>query len=992
MPQPSLKQAQDLLRNLNPNQKKAVTHGRGPLLIIAGAGTGKTKVITQRIAYLVGAKMAKPEQIMAVTFTEKAANEMEERVDRLIPYSYSFVDISTFNSFGERVLRNYALDLGYPLDFRLLDDVEQAIFFRENLFRLPLGYYRPLSYPTRHIQELLDAIKRLKQEDISPQKYLKFSRALEREAGDDAAKETARKHLEMAQVYQAYEELLKKEGKIDFEDQVRLVVQLFRKRPSVLREFQEKYRYILVDEFQDTNYIQFELLKMMAARHQNLTVVGDDDQSIFRFRGASLSNILNFEDYYRKKKRSVRKVVLTQNYRSTQQILDSSYKLIRHNNPNRLEIMSKVDKRLVSSVEAPGKSIHLLQFDAVSHEADKVAELIHEKWSEGVKLGDIAVLVRRNADADPFMQALNMKQVPFRFSGSRGLYSQEEIKNVVSFIKALTNFEDSRSLFFLARSEIYRMELLDLTIVTNYAQKRNIPLHRVFRSIADSSLSLEISEKAAARIKEIYQDLVHFVDFSHTRNAGQVVFAFLEKTGSIKKLVEQGSLQAELKIKNLRLFFEKIKSFSEIADDDSIQSFSQYLDLLQEVGDNPATAEAELDEEAVNVLTVHKAKGLEFEVVFLVSLIADRFPGRERREKIPFPERILKDKLRLSRSGQKKETKTDKEPPDVSPLQEERRLFYVGMTRAKRYLYLAWARDYGLRRLKKVSPFVLEALDIPRVPDEVLRTSALEEIKRYGLESPQDRILPQVKAKDVLHLSYFQVEDYLTCPLKYKFRHVLRIPVPPHHTLVFGRVLHNTIHSFLKRRMLGKIVEKAELFEEYERLWVNEGFLSREHEELRKKAGREALERFYLREEASRQKPAFLEKSFKWHQDKIIFSGRWDRVDVTDGAAVIIDFKATEVKNQKEADKRTVESLQMDLYALSFARTQSLSLLETQLYFLESDIIGHAEKGDKELERAMQKIKDAEAGLRAQNFEAKPDWHNCSYCEFKTICPSTYAY
>jgi DNA helicase-2/ATP-dependent DNA helicase PcrA len=972
MPRPSLKKTQDLLQDLNPAQKEAVTHGKGPLLIIAGAGTGKTKVITHRIAYLIASKMAKPEEIMAVTFTEKAANEMEERVDQLIPYSYSFVDISTFNSFGERVLRNYALDLGYPLDFRLLDDVEQAIFFRENLFRLPLRYYRPLSFPTRHIQELLGTIKRLKQEDISPKEYLEYAHKLEMSAGDEAAEETARKHKEMTQVYKAYEELLKKEGKIDFEDQVRLVVHLFRKRPSVLRDFREKYKYILVDEFQDTNYIQFELLKLMSARHQNLTVVGDDDQSIFRFRGASLSNILNFQKVYPEAK----KIVLTKNYRSSQPILDSAYRLIQLNNPNRLEFQYQVDKRLISSVETPGKSIHLLQFDTLSHEADKVAEVIREKLSEGYQLGDIAILVRRNADADAFLRALNMKQIPFRFSGSRGLYAQEEVKNVVSFIKALTDFEDSRSLFFLAHSEIYRTDLYDLTVISNYAGKRNLSLHSVFKSIAESSLALEISAEAAARIKRIYEDLVYFVDLSNTRNAGQVVFSFLEKTGYLKKLVEEGSLEAELKIKNLRLFFEKIKNFSEIAEDDSIQSFSQHLDLLQEVGDNPATAEAELEEDAVNVLTVHKAKGLEFEIVFLVSLIADRFPGRERPEKIPLPDEILKEDL----------------PAEESSMQEERRLFYVGMTRAKKYLYLTWARDYGLKRLKKVSPFVLEALDIPRMPDEVLRTSALEEIRRYGLESSEDRILPQVKVKDVLSLSYFQVEDYLTCPLKYKFRHLLRIPVLPHHTLVFGRVLHSAIHSFLKKRMAGKIIKKADLLEEYDRLWINEGFLSREHEELRKKAGREALVRFYQREEASGHKPSFLEKSFKWHQEKIKFTGRWDRIDVRSEGAVIVDFKATEVKNQKEADKKAAESLQMDLYALSFAKTQSVPLLETQLYFLESDIIGHAKKAEKELKRGWQKIKEAEEGLRAQNFLAKPDWHHCSYCEFKTICPFTYAY
>jgi len=972
MPRPSLKQTRDLLRDLNSAQREAVTHGQGPLLIIAGAGTGKTKVITHRIAYLIGSKMAKPEEIMAVTFTEKAANEMEERVDQLIPYSYSFVEISTFNSFGERVLRNYALDLGYPLDFRLLDDVEQAIFFRENLFRFPLKYYRPLSYPTRHIQELLDAIKRLKQEDVSPEAYLKYARKLEKAAPDDSAKETALKHKEMALVFGAYEELLKKEGKIDFEDQVKLVVQLFRRRPSVLREFQDKFKYILVDEFQDTNYIQFELLKMMAARHRNLTVVGDDDQSIFRFRGASLSNILNFKKYYP----GAREIVLTKNYRSTQPILDSAYKLIQQNNPNRLEFRYEVDKKLLSSIQSLEKSIHLLQFDTVSHEADKVAELIREKVSAGIRLGEIAVLVRRNADADPFLRALNMKQIPFRFSGSRGLYSQDEVKDVVSFIKALTDFEDSRSLFFLAHSEVYKTDLYDLTVVSNFAQRRNSPLHSVFRSIAEGSLALEIAETSLAQIKRIYEDLVYFVDLSKTRNAGQVVYSFLEKTGYIKKLVEEGSLLAELKIKNLRLFFEKIKNFSEIIDDDSIQSFSRHLDLLQEVGDNPATAEAELEEEAISVLTVHKAKGLEFEVVFMVSLIADRFPGRERPQKIPVPDEILKEDL----------------PVAENVIQEERRLFYVGMTRAKKYIYLTWARDYGLKRLKKVSPFILEALDIPRTPDEVLRTSALEEIKRYGLESAGDRILPQVMVRDVLSLSYFQVEDYLTCPLKYNFRHRMRIPVLPHHTLVFGRVLHAVIHSFLRRRMLGKTVNEADLLEEYERLWINEGFLSREHEEMRKKAGWEALKRIYAREEASGRKPAFLEKSFKWQQQKIKFIGRWDRIDVVDGAAVIIDFKATEVKNQKEADKRTADSLQMDLYALSFAQTQRLSLLETQLYFLESDIIGHAKKGERELERAWQKIKETEEGLRSQNFEARPDWHNCSYCEFRTICPFTYAY
>jgi len=303
------KDVQHLLDGLNSAQKEAVTHGQGPLLIIAGAGTGKTKVITHRIAYLIASKLAKPEEILAVTFTEKAANEMEERVDILIPYSYSFVEISTFNSFGEKVLRNYGLELGFPPDFKLLDEVEQVIFFREHLWQFPLNYFRPLSSPSKYIQDILTTIKRLKQENIKPEEYIRYSKQMIKKASDKVTKEKALKHMEMAQVYKRYQEILRQEGKIDFEDQVCLAVELFRQRPSVLQEFQEKYQYVLVDEFQDTNYIQFELLKLLVAKHKNLTVCGDDDQSIFRFRGASLTNILNFQEFYP----AAKQIVLTKN-------------------------------------------------------------------------------------------------------------------------------------------------------------------------------------------------------------------------------------------------------------------------------------------------------------------------------------------------------------------------------------------------------------------------------------------------------------------------------------------------------------------------------------------------------------------------------------------------------------------------------------------------------------------------------------------------------
>jgi len=976
MPRPAALQGHPderaLLEDLNPAQRRAVLHGQGPLLIIAGAGTGKTKVITHRIARLIASKAARPDEILAVTFTEKAANEMEARVDVLVPYTSSFAEISTFNSFGERVLRDCALDIGYPPDFRLLDDVEQAIFFREHLFRLPLDYYRPLSQPTRHIQELLGAIRRLKQEDIRADDYARYAEGLKGRESNESEKETSRKHLEIARVYAEYQSLLRMQGLIDFEDQVTLVVDLFRRRPSVLEDYRRRYKYILVDEFQDTNYIQFELLKMLAAGHRNLTVVGDDDQSIFRFRGASLSNILNFEEVYPEAKR----IVLTRNYRSTQPILDASYRLIQHNNPNRLEFKYRVDKRLKAIARGAGKSIHMLQFDTLSHEADAVADRVLEIHEQGSAWRDIAVLVRRNADADPYLRSFNMKQVPFRFSGSRGLYQQEEVKVLVAFIRALTDFDNSRDLFFLALSDVYKADSYDMTRIAGHAEKKNLSLHSVFKAIAEGASPVETTKETEETVKRIFTDLMTFVDLAGAKNAGSVVYAFLEKSGYLKSLVSPMTLEAEVRIKNIRLFFDKIKGFADLVENDSIRSFARYLDLLREVGDNPATSEAELDEDAVNVLTVHKAKGLEFETVFLGSLIEDRFPGRERRERIPVPDGILKESL----------------PGRENYLQEERRLFYVAMTRARRALYLTWAKDYGLKRPKKVSPFVLEALDIPKMPEDVLRTTVLEEIRRYALSDSRPKAPAAARPSGALRLSHVQVEDYLICPLKHRFRHVMRVPVLPHHSLVFGRVLHATIHSYLRLKTKGKRPAEQDVLDEYARNWVNEGFLSREHEELRKAAGERALRLFYRREEESGRPPAFLEKPFRWQEGGIRFSGRFDRVDFEEGGPVIIDFKTTEASSQKEADRRAADSLQMDIYALSFLKAEGILPVETRLHFLESDIVGRAAKGEKELRRAAEKIRQTAEGVRGGEFTARPDWHNCSYCEFKTICPSSYAY
>src|SRR6185295_1305500 len=314
-----------ILAGLNDAQREAVTHDAGPLLIVAGAGTGKTTVITRRIAWLIAQRRARPEEILALTFTDKAAAEMEERVDQLVPYGYADVEIATFHAFGDSLLRGHSLEIGLKNDFSVLSRAEQVIFLRDRLFELPLARYRSLGDPTRHLQAIITLVSRCKDENISPDDYAQCAERLRAAAeatpDDTDGRDRAEGQVELAATYAKYQELMAREGAIDFGDQIVLALRLLIERPHVLSVYQRRFKYILVDEFQDTNYAQFELVKRMAARHRNVAVVADDDQAIYRWRGAAISNVLGFLDHYA----DTRQVVLTENFRSHQAVLDAAH-------------------------------------------------------------------------------------------------------------------------------------------------------------------------------------------------------------------------------------------------------------------------------------------------------------------------------------------------------------------------------------------------------------------------------------------------------------------------------------------------------------------------------------------------------------------------------------------------------------------------------------------------------------------------------------------
>ncbi|MCK7470561.1 MAG: UvrD-helicase domain-containing protein [Desulfomicrobium escambiense] len=483
----------------------------GPLLIVAGAGTGKTKVITHRIARLIAAKAARPDEILALTFTEKAAGEMEARVDVLVPYTSSFAEISTFNSFGERVLRDYALDAGYRPDFRLLADVDQAIFFRENLFRLPLDYYRPLGQPTRHIQEVLEAIRRLKQEDVRPEDYVRYAEELAKRAAGESEKETARKHLEIARVFAAYQIAPADRGPDRFRGPGHA-----RRRPPPAppgrprrapaplplhpRRRVPGHELRPVRAPQDAGRRAPQPDRRRRRRPEHLPLPRRLPQQHPRVRGGLSRGGADRPD--------------------AELPLDPVHprRLVPPHPAQRPEparVQGQGRQAAQGGRRAAGASPSTCwTFDTLPHEADAVADRVLELRGRGAAWRDIAVLVRRNADADPYLRSFNIKQIPFRFSGSRGLYQQEEIKVVVAFIRALTDFENSRDLFYLALSDVYKAGPYDLSRIAGHADKKNLSLHDVFKAIAEGASPVEIAAETAETVKRIFADIRAFSELA----------------------------------------------------------------------------------------------------------------------------------------------------------------------------------------------------------------------------------------------------------------------------------------------------------------------------------------------------------------------------------------------------------------------------------------------------------------------------------------------
>ncbi|NSL53023.1 DNA helicase PcrA [Calidifontibacillus erzurumensis] len=652
--------SETLLSGLNPEQQAAVRCTEGPLLIMAGAGSGKTRVLTHRIAYLMSEKSVAPWNILAITFTNKAAREMKERVSMLVGPAAEEIWISTFHSMCVRILRRDIDRIGMNRNFSILDTTDQLSVIKKILKEKNID---PKKFDPKAI---LGTISAAKNELITSEDYAKS-------AGNYYEKV-------VSEVYETYQDRLKKNQSLDFDDLIMITIHLFNRVPEVLEFYQRKFQYIHVDEYQDTNRAQYILVKKLAERFKNLCVVGDSDQSIYRWRGADIANILSFEKDYPEAK----VILLEQNYRSTKRILDAANKVIE-NNANRKP------KKLWTENEE-GKKLIYFRGDTERDEAHFVAGKIKEMVDSGKRsYSDIAILYRTNAQSRVIEEVLIKSNIQYNIVGGIKFYDRKEIKDLLAYLRLIANPDDDISLLRIVNVPKRGIGASTMDKVGDYALQTGISIYQALNELEEIGLS----SRASNALREFRDQINNWNQMQEYLSVTDLVEEILEKTGYREMLKAEKTLEAESRLENIEEFLSVTKNFEKTNDDKSLVAFLTDLALISDIDQLDKDVET-TGQNSVVLMTLHSAKGLEFPVVFLIGMEEGIFPH--------------------SRSLM-----------DDQEMEEERRLAYVGITRAEEELYLTNARMrtlYGRTEMNQVSRFIDE------IPDELIENLAEENRKQ----------------------------------------------------------------------------------------------------------------------------------------------------------------------------------------------------------------------------------------------------------------------
>ncbi|MBI3615942.1 MAG: ATP-dependent helicase [Candidatus Omnitrophica bacterium] len=1010
-----------VLQSLNSEQQEAVQATEGPVLILAGAGTGKTRVIAHRIAYLLETHPdLTPANILALTFSRKASQEMLERVEDLLGGTADELEVFTFHGFCHRFIQDHPLEAGIPSRFQLLDRIESWIFFRKLLPELKLALFWNYADPTDCIDGFLRFISRAKDERVSPEEFSAYAEKVE----DPHERARCR---EVERVYRTVQERMRALGALDFGDLIVRTLGALEQRPVLLAQLQSKYRYILVDEFQDTNVAQIALLGMLAGKAGNLCVVGDDDQAIYRFRGASFASFLLMKQMFP----GLKTIRLTQNYRSTPQILASADRLIRHNEPDRYD----PEKSLCAQAQG-GLPVEAVVCRDEMDETQKVIETIRtlagkepattqslqvvrpppaaatRRWDR------IAVLYRAHSHRDRLVQELDKAGVPFVVHGGAALFDQIEIKDLIAFLRVLLDPSDSVHLFRILSHPIWGIPPADLMAIPRAAKERRISLIEMLRSVGD--LPVQPATQGAAL------ELLRELDGLHPR-------VIREGVGTlVPRVVEETSLRTVFRptsgfpaagrsgnpLISLGRFLRFVYRYSQThPGSEELSSFLWYLDSYRQAGGDGQEEEEEIAGNQVRLMTIHQAKGLEFEWVILLGLVQGRFPGRGRPEAIPFPVELMKEPL----------------PQGDYHLQEERRLCYVACTRARQGLFLMTQE----RLYHRPSLFIRQMSDQAPAEEFQWRRSEgpagaappaessgsdslaaerhlLQILKEIRALDPKDEAGFSERARRMTDLtaglwkergsqleekgpspfplpakfSYTQLQTYRYCPMKYQYSYLYQIPVRPTPQMFFGIDLHGCLEGFFRKVMEGQVPSLEELLESFRGAFAPGRYGEPVQEQEYRRLGIDLLTSFYKKNEGAFGVPLFVEKSFSLAMGDASVQGVIDRVDpLGEGGIEIIDYKTGKPKSDLGPD----DQLQLQLYALACREVLGLVPKRLSLYFLRSGEKLSFEQTPETLESTRSQVQEIVREIRSGDFSPTPSLMKCRRCDFRNLCPASMA-
>jgi len=940
-----------ILDNLNPEQLAAVLHDEGPKLVIAGAGTGKTQVITRRIARLIAERKAKPNQILALTFTEKAAREMQERLYDLIGWESFQVPVLTFHAFGAELLGRFASHIGRSIRGGLVNDTQKTLLLQQHFHRVKLKYYGPQADLYEFLEGIVGYIGQLQNAGINAVRYSEYVAGLRAEPGGMHPSEID-EQADLARLYTLYEEIKAETGSYDYNDQLYLPLEIMKSRPNLAERLSSEYRYVMVDEYQDTNAVQDELLRNFVGRTGNIFVVGDDDQAIYGFRGAEINNILAFAEHYSMPEPAV----LVRNYRSGQAVLDAAYRLIQHNNPARLEERLGINKRLTALHDE--SEVSFVSYATSAAEQEGVTADIERRIGRGEVPSSIAVLSATHAPLKALAKAMATKGIPYAISTSVSIFEQPELIALWYLLKWLSLQASEEAVAHVILGPFVGWTAEDCRTLLERARDELVSVEDALRSDAnDRSVALALK-------------LDDWRRWANEVPVSQLAFRLVFETG----LAERWQKQAENSPRMVRVFEDLHRLLEQMQDFETVAvspSLSSYMEAFPKP---PALEVSEPlgDAGGVQLLTVHAAKGLEFATVYLVGVTQRSWSsGRSMGRSVPDVLKAISDM-----------------PAD----HEFRRLMYVAITRAKNHLMVSApvATAGGSKQL--LSPFVTEIFGEQAVltavnslaAGEVISTDLLKKLQRFYPISSQLGAgrLPFETEDGWLELSVTALGGYDFCPFEFYIQHVLRIVSPMGPQLVFGSVLHRAFEIFYKAKMAGRELDPIELHRALDEAWSNRGYPDLVSAESDAALAHRTLDRFLERESTMDRRIVGSEVPIRFElpEARLRLRGKIDVMFETNEGVEIRDFKTGRTKtNPEKLAKLAKDNFQLRTYALAHEQLQGAAPNEVVLDYVVTMVEGRAVLSPTILRNHRAKLGDMAAKIRQREFAPNPSaLHVCA--------------